>query len=63
MNKVILYVFLVFLFNINLLADEVNCKKFDLKCKAKKFIDETKQYQNKGLEKSKTQINQTLVLS
>ncbi len=45
--------------NGTLLANETSCKKFDLKCKAKKFIDDTKEFQNEGLEKSKSQINQT----
>ena len=39
----------------NVMANKIS-KKFDLKCKAKKFIDETKEFQNKGLEKSKSQI-------
>ena len=49
----------MFFLNNSLFANEINCKKFDLKCKAKKFIEETKDYQNKGLQQSKKQINKT----
>ena len=57
MNKIILlFVFLILSFNNPISADELKCKKFDVKCKTKKFIKETKEYQKKGLEKSKDQI-------
>ena len=59
MKKILLYTFITILLNSPLLANDIKCKKFDLKCKAKKFIDETKEFQNEGLEKSKFQINQT----
>ena len=57
MNKIILlFIFLILSFNSSISADELKCKKFDVKCKTKKFIDKTKEYQKKGLEKSKEQI-------
>ena len=59
MKKIFLYVSLMFFLNNSLFANEINCKKFDLKCKAKKFIEETKDYQSKGLQQSKNQINRT----
>tara|TARA_B100001057_G_scaffold471930_1_gene534702 strand:- start:699 stop:902 length:204 start_codon:yes stop_codon:yes gene_type:complete len=37
-------------------ADEIKCKTFDIGCKTKKFINETKDFQKKGLEDSKNQI-------
>ena len=37
-------------------ADEVKCKTFDIGCKTKKFINETKDFQKKGLEDGKNQI-------
>ena len=59
MKKIILCTILIFLTNTPLLSNETNCKKFDLKCKTKKFIQETKEYQTKGLETSKNQLNKT----
>ena len=57
MIKIFLYTVLMFFINSTLLSDETNCKKFDLKCKTKKFIDDTKSFQSKGLDESKEQIN------
>ena len=56
--KKILLLFVFFAFSIDgfLYADELKCKKFDLKCKSIKLINEAKDYQKKGLEKSKKQI-------
>ena len=57
MNKIILlFTFLILSFNSPISAGELKCKKFDVKCKTKKFIEETKKYQKKGLKKSKEQI-------
>ena len=57
MNKVtLLFIFLILSFNSSISADELKCKKFDVKCKTKKFIEETKKYQKKGLKESKEQI-------
>ena len=59
MKKIFFYISFIFFLNNSLSGNEINCKKFDLKCKAKKFIEDTKDYQNKGLEESKKQIDQT----
>ena len=57
MNRIILLlIFLISTFNSSLFANELKCKNFDVKCKTKKFIEETKKYQKKGLKKSKEQI-------
>ena len=40
-------------------ADTGECKRFDFKCKSKKFIDETKEFQKKGLDQGKEQIKKT----
>ena len=57
MNKItLLFIFLILSFNSSISADELKCKKLDVKCKTKKFIEETKEFQKKGLEKSKEQI-------
>ena len=58
MIKTFLSTLLIVFLNTLLLANKINCKKFDLKCKTKKFIDETKSFQSKGLDKSKEQINE-----
>ena len=57
MIKIFLSTLLIIFLNTSLLANETNCKKFDLKCKTKKFIDDTKSFQSKGLDNSKEQIN------
>ena len=52
-NNFLYYLILILFTNIAFLnANEIKCKKFDIKCKTNKFIEETKQYQKKGLEKS-----------
>ena len=57
MNKItLLFIFLILGFNSSIYADEIKCKKFDVKCKAQKIIEETKEYQKKGIKKSKEQI-------
>ncbi|MBD1172511.1 hypothetical protein IDG78_03075 [Pelagibacterales bacterium SAG-MED05] len=57
MNRtILLFIFLISGFNSSISANELRCKNFDVKCKTKKFIEETKKYQKKGLEKSKEQI-------
>ena len=56
-NNFLYYLILIFFTNIVLLnANEIKCKKFDIKCKTNKFVEETKQYQKKGLEESKEQL-------
>ena len=57
MIKIFLSTLLIIFLNTSLLANETNCKKFDLKCKTKKFIDDTRSFQSKGLDESKEQIN------
>ena len=59
MKKLLTLLFLATFINNPILANETSCKKFDLKCKAKSFIQNTKDFQNEGIKKSKTQINQT----
>ena len=56
MIRIFLYLFFIVSLNNQLLADEVSCKKFDLKCKTKKFIDDTKSFQTKGFNDSKKQL-------
>ena len=51
-----LFIFITLCLSISISADEIKCKKFDVKCKTKKFIEETKDFQKKGLEEGKKQI-------
>ena len=53
----ILLLFVNFSFAVS--ANEIICKKFDIKCKSKKFIDETKDYQKKEWADGKKQIIET----
>ena len=39
-----------------LFAEEKKCGSFDIGCKTKKFIEDTKEFQKKGFEDGKTQI-------
>ena len=60
MKKIFFIIKLLFLsFNFSVFATEKKCGTFDLGCKTKKIIDDTKKYQKKGLDKSKDQINKT----
>ena len=51
-----LLVILTLTFSTSLLAEEIKCKTFDIGCKTKKFISDSKEFQKKGLEDGKTQI-------
>ena len=58
--KIIIIALIIFThFDFLLYADENICKKFDIKCKSKKFIDETKDYQKKEWADGKKQIIET----
>ncbi len=57
MNKIkIILVLLTLSISTSVLANNVKCKTFDIGCKTKKFINETKDFQKKGLEDGKDQI-------
>ena len=60
MKKILfLSTFLFFSLNISVFADEKKCGTFDIGCKTKKFIDDTKNYQKKGFDQSKEQVGKT----
>ena len=46
-NILLVSIFLFFSSNTLILADEKKCNTFDLGCKTKKFIDDTKEFQKK----------------
>tara|TARA_B100001057_G_scaffold4930_1_gene4444 strand:- start:2684 stop:2887 length:204 start_codon:yes stop_codon:yes gene_type:complete len=57
MNQIrIILVLLTLSFTFSVLAEDKKCKTFDIGCKTKKFMDETKEFQKKGLEDGKSQI-------
>ena len=58
-NKLSVFIFLI---TITLLptfiyADSIECKKFDIKCKSKKWVNETKDFQKKKFDESRNQFN------
>jgi hypothetical protein len=55
-KTLILFIFLTFSFNISVNAEEKKCKTFDVACKMGKVFSDTKEFQKKGLKKSKEQI-------
>ena len=40
-------------------SEENQCRKFDIKCKTFKYLDDTKEFQKKGLKASKKQLKDT----
>ena len=61
-NKLIILfcsIILFFQYTPFLYAEEIVCKKFDIKCKTKKLIEDTKKIQKKGLDDGKKQLNKT----
>jgi hypothetical protein len=62
MNKVIIvFLLTMFTFSTSLYADEKKCKIFELVCKSKKFINDTKEFQNKGLDQTVEQLKNTKI--
>tara|TARA_B100000035_G_scaffold171685_1_gene146495 strand:+ start:336 stop:575 length:240 start_codon:yes stop_codon:yes gene_type:complete len=59
-NNLILFFFLIlFVIQFPLNINSIECKKYDIKCKSKKFIDDTIKFQKEGIKKGKTQVGQT----
>ena len=59
-NNIFTSIFLIlFVIQFPFSVNAIECKKYDIKCKSKKFIDDTVKFQKEGIKKSKTQINQT----
>jgi|TARA_Y100000389_G_C17020617_1_gene298609 hypothetical protein len=56
MKYLILIIFLLSQ-SFPLIADEIKCKKFDIKCKTSKYIKDTKEFQKKGFKDAKKQLN------
>ena len=60
-RRIIYFLFICFL-SIPIFSSQVEgseCKKYDVKCKAKKWVDETKNYQNKKFQEGKKQLSDT----
>ena len=59
-NNIFTSIFLIlFMFQFPFSVNSIECKKYDIKCKSKKFIDDTIKFQKEGIEKGKTQVGQT----
>ena len=60
-NKLIILILLAYIsgFSELLNAKTIECKKFDIKCKANKFIKDTKDFQKKGITDGKKQLTGT----
>ena len=60
-NKLSIYLFLIATIFIQTFtfADNIDCQKFDIKCKSKKWVNETKDFQKQKLSESKTQLNKS----
>ena len=61
-NKLIFFILAAIFFQFqitNLYSNDIKCKKFDLKCKTNKLIDDTKEFQKKGFDDGKKQLNKT----
>ena len=60
-KTLILFVFLTLSFNTSVNAEEKKCKTFDIGCKMGKIISDTKEFQKKGIGKSKEQLKNTKI--
>ena len=47
MNKILLIVVLIFGLSSFVFAEEKKCRTFDIACKTKNFVNETKEFQKK----------------
>ena len=56
MKILILSTIIILSFSLKLSANENTCKKFDIICKSKNYIKDTKEFQKKNWEKGKKQI-------
>ena len=56
MNKILLIVVLIFSFNSSVSAEEKKCRTFDIACKTKNFVNETKEFQKKKYKEGKDQL-------
>ncbi len=58
-NLIVFFFLLLFVTQFSLNVNSIECKKYDIKCKSKKFLDDTIKFQKEGFEKGKTQVGQT----
>ena len=47
MNRILIIFFLILNFNNSVYAEEKKCRTFDIVCKTKNFVSETKEFQKK----------------
>tara|TARA_B100001057_G_C22667625_1_gene878511 strand:- start:814 stop:1038 length:225 start_codon:yes stop_codon:yes gene_type:complete len=58
MNKILLIVVLIFSFNSLVSAEEKKCGTFNMVCKTKNFVNETKEFQKKKLGEGISQLKE-----
>ena len=53
-----MFILIIFLLNysLSLSANEVKCKKFDIKCKTSKYVKDTIEFQKKGFKEGRDQL-------
>ncbi len=56
MNKILLIVVLIFGLNSFVFAEEKKCRTFDIACKTKNFVNETKEFQKKKVGDGVSQL-------
>ena len=54
--KIAIFSLLIFFSFSNVYPGETNCKKFDIKCKSKNWLQETKEFQKKKYQEGKDQL-------
>ena len=61
-SRSIIYILFICFLSMSIFSSQVEsseCKKYDVKCKAKKWVGDTKNYQNKKFQEGKKQLNDT----
>ena len=56
MNKILLIIVLIFSFDSSVFAEEKKCRTFDIACKTKNFVNETKEFQKKKVGDGVSQL-------
>ncbi len=59
LNIIFILIVLASCFTVDNIAKTEECKKFDIKCKTKKWVDDTKGFQKKKFDEGKNQLNES----
>ena len=55
-KALLIFVFLITTLNVSVYADEKKCKAYDIICKSKAAIENTKEYQKKEWKKARDKL-------